>query len=395
MGETNSESAIQSALFGFFGDLLHQDVVDQKHILQGRARSSDPDAINDVDNKIDGIVSVIQRFQTDAAIRISQLRRQRNILTPIHRLSVDVFNQIFIEAMMVDDPIDFRYRRLTTSWSDSTYYERVLRLAGVCSFWRSIINEHARLWTELDAAFHPSLISTALERSKTSLLSIHYHDYTTWYNPAVVVWKKEFIARVAFSTDRWINANLCVAHSDDLLPLTSTAAPQLRSLGLLSRTITPHTLTLFQRQQPQLDDLRLQGVSLDWSSPIFSGLKVLLLEEIPVFLSLSTICKILQACPELASLSLSPLLPSTNGSDTIPDNPSSHLPKLESLSIAKLSRVAIEFLLSRISAPHCISITIGLEHPSHLAGTTPGSIDVIFSDIVSRWQETLMHSIPQ
>ncbi|KAG8892871.1 hypothetical protein FRB99_002386 [Tulasnella sp. 403] len=391
MSRTDLEPAIQNALLGFFGDLLHQDISAQP-LTSGKARLGD--AIENADNKIDRIVDSLQRFQVHAAIGLSRLRRQRNTFVPVHRLPIELLQRIFIEAMIPGHPNAVHHQPLGLPSFDPTYYQRLLRLAGVCSYWSNIISEDARRWTEIGAAYNPSLISIALERSKSLPLSIHCQDSYTRYRTCATR-RTEFITRVAPSTDRWTEAVICVERSDELLPLASMAAPQLRSLDLSSRSFTPPTLNLFQNHPPKLDVIRLEGVSLNWTSPIFSGLKELSLQEISVFPSLPSLCNILQACPELTSLQLVPTSTDHHDGDVPADSLPIHLSKLKSLDFTGLSRTATEFLLSRISAPCCNSIVLGLHHGSYRSGDIHGSLSAIFSLILSWWQGRSIQSTPK
>ncbi|KAG8895463.1 hypothetical protein FRB99_000572 [Tulasnella sp. 403] len=378
MTELAKDPAIYNALVALFGDYLHNDFV-----ITGGV-SNPCDYARELDTRINIFADRFQRFQSAAAFRLSQLRRQRNTLAPINRLHVEILNQIFFEAVTLD----------TKPWfEDDTYYVRLFRLSGVCSFWSSVIAEQAALWTRIDPESHPSLVSMALERSKEMPLKVGGRlDRSDELEDGTRTRTEHFLARWTSSVKRWSEAiQIDVEDSDHLLPLTLVTAPQLRRFDLYCRRRMDGEYDLFQGHAPLLDEVAITFLIPKWTSKIFTGLRSLRLKSTSI--PFTCLENILRACPTLTSLALMGIyLRDDDEVSTTEDTPS-FVSSLVQITIRGIPDAIIIPLLSRVIFHHLLEVDI--DRYGTINDQDPAILDLVFSSILPGWRNALEHMTPE
>ncbi|KAG8879982.1 hypothetical protein FRB99_004838, partial [Tulasnella sp. 403] len=307
----------------------------------------------------------------------------RNPLAPINRLHVEILNQIFFEAVTLD----------TKPWSeDDTYYVRLFRLSGVCSFWSSVIAEQAALWTRIDPESHPLLVSMALERSKEMPLKVGGRlAGSDGPEDSGRARTEHFLARWTSSVRRWSEAiQIDVEDSDHLLPLTLATAPQLRKLDLSCRRRMDGEYDLFQGHAPLLDEVAITFLIPKWTSKVFTGLRSLKLEYTRI--PFTCLENILRACPTLTSLALTDVRTSDELS-TFERTPN-FVSSLVQITIKHVHDVIIVLLFSRLTFRHLLELDIH-RTGSFITEQDPALLDLVFSAILPGWRDTLEHTTPE
>ncbi|KAG8892856.1 hypothetical protein FRB99_002397, partial [Tulasnella sp. 403] len=380
MTELANDPAVSNALLSLFGGYLHNDFVTPAGI-------GDPcEYAKELDTRIDIIADCLQRFQSAAALRLSQLRRQRNTLIPVNRLHVEILNQIFLETMAVD----------TKPWfEDDTYYVRLFRLSGVCSFWSSVIADQAALWTRIDPESHPSLVSMALERSKEVLLKVGGPlDTSDEPEDNGRMRTEHFLARWTSSVKRWSEAiQIEVKNSDYLFPLTLATAPQLRKVNLSSRHRMSNECDLFQGHAPLLDEFAIAYLIPKWTSKIFTGLRSLKLES--TCIPFTCLENILRACPTLTSLALIGVDVRVSNEfelSTIELTPN-FVSSLVQITTKHVYDGIIIPLFSRLTFNRLLEVDIS--RTGYIPDQDPAFLDLVFSAILPGWRDVLEHTTPE
>ncbi|KAG8893407.1 hypothetical protein FRB99_001963 [Tulasnella sp. 403] len=379
MTEPTNDPAVSNALLSLFGDYLHNDFV----TAAGISSSSNPcDYAKELDTRITIIADRFQRFQTAAALRLSQLRRQRNTLVPVSRLHVEILNKIFFEAMAVD---------IKPWFEDDTYYVRLFRLSGVCSFWSSVIADQAALWTRIDPEYHPSLVSMALERSKDMPLKVGGR-LDTCHEKRVRARTEHFLARWASSMKRWSEAiHIVIRDTKYLILLTTTAAPRLRRLEVLCEARHNRTWDLFRGHAPLLDEIGISWFIPEWTSKIFTGLRSLRLRSTSI--PFTCLENILRACPTLTSLALMDIHLGDDDEVSTTEHTPSFVSSLVQITFREIPDTRIALLLSRLTFHHLLEVDI--DRCGTINDQDPAILDLVFSSILPGLRNALENMTPE
>lgn len=167
-----------------------------------------------LDRTLSDIKAVVRALRTLRSVKVAQLRRQRNSLSQVSRLPVEIMASVFAEHLAA---------RL---YDGSGRSIRLLTLSSVCSTWYDVIRRAPGLWTNLDTRVAPSFIHIALENSKSALISV------TGPVQGKPHTKESFLA-ICLHTARWSSIHLTAPHSDDfdILECSSTAL-RLKNIDL-------------------------------------------------------------------------------------------------------------------------------------------------------------------
>ncbi|KAG8906257.1 hypothetical protein FRB99_007319 [Tulasnella sp. 403] len=279
--------------------------------------------------------------------RISQIKRHRNTFSLIHRLPVEVLVEIFRYAAQDESYAGGRYLRLGD-------------LSRVCTFWASIIERSPTLWTTIyindDTRLIQKIISSSALKSTDG--KSPNSDYQT---------KKK-------NTKRLLEC------------LTDASAPRLEKLCLsvdLTSGGAGTRIDLFHGGAGCLKELHLSGLSIPWTSPLLSRLRVLRLAYLKESVAVTTmhILTTLTQCPEISELQIHNCdLRHSNA----PDLPARlELPHLRVLSFCYVTPSAASYsILRRISSPKYDQFILK-SHPIITGPTPPDNL-----------LETISHLVP-
>lgn len=270
---------------------------------------------------------------------------------PHRRLPVELLVKIFKSAAT---PLPYWAKNTT----NPRYYQRLHLLAQVCRLWAEVVKGSPELWWLVNGRDPSSEWTTALHRSRDSLIVFKYGLYGDGAAFDHHLWSS-----VSQHLHRWKTADLAfnfaeagLSHSFTLL---ENAAPALETMRMRSsRPFTEQiTLDLFNGYAPKLTTLDITNVAFrDWSSPVLQGLTSLWLGFVSYSgPSLEQMLDVLRASPRLDWLSLNNIRFS---SDAAVGKPSAVLLELRSINLSSLSSVVTSRLLRAIDAPKCTTTQV-------------------------------------
>lgn len=279
---------------------------------------------------------------------IARVKSRRNALLPVSRLPVEVLVEIVTH--------------LLNPWVSSHEYPQKLRtLTLVCSQWHHIIDNAPTLWSSLCSFFPRKYTATSILKSKSSNLTIYQLDhYISDEQPHYAT----FMGQVLPEVRRWEVADICVdALDDQSLRLLEQRAPQLTSFSFDMSSWKPDEfpsapLDLFGGYAPQLRTLELHEVPILWTSSILTGLRSLCLvfptNKGPSALEL---LQMLQMCPDVTILKLVGWM-DKSGPNSTSQAPNIELRRLAQLTLGGFVTDDAFLLLTSISAPMCVKVTL-------------------------------------
>ncbi|KAI0819535.1 hypothetical protein BC628DRAFT_1413667 [Trametes gibbosa] len=295
---------------------------------------------------------------------VSLLKRYRNSLRPIHRLSPDILALIFL-GLVEDQEHPLSSQFGSFSWS---------YLAHVCHRWRTIALGCAGLWTQLSTRY-PDAAVACLERSGDAPLSFVVHARATTSD------SKELIDRILPHMCRmrslyvpWLHVNDESGNVSALLSsLLDAPAPQLETFYVFrvrDDGLCFALPTVFGGNTPRLRILKLAYTYPQMGRLSFSNLKELYIrgrKRNTITMELASLLDMLEACPSLEALV-------TIKSKFIITDPLERedeplrrirLDKLHRLDIARCTASVVSTLLSRLTIPNCqLSMSVWLERGS-------------------------------
>ncbi|KAF8208287.1 hypothetical protein K438DRAFT_321039 [Mycena galopus ATCC 62051] len=221
------------------------------------------------------------------------LDTKRSLASPIRRLPPELLQEVFLFAAMSDT---YALSAASKYQNAATLRKAVgaIRLAHVCSYWRTIALDTGRLWATIllrltrisgikQLNFHTS-------HAKSTPLTILCHE---WAPPRV-------LAKLARRSHRWRNLTLHVDSDFKEINDIYQKVPLLRSLCLTTEEINARSTTDVFRDAPSLRRVVLTadsyspfqpfGFILPWSQLMFLTLKPL---------PFSLFSEFLRQCPQL------------------------------------------------------------------------------------------------
>ncbi|KAI0362407.1 hypothetical protein OH77DRAFT_49909 [Trametes cingulata] len=295
---------------------------------------------------------------------LALLKRYRNSLRPVHRLTPDILALVFLELVEhYDRPLSPRFGSI--SW---TY------IAHVCYRWRAIALGCAALWTQVSTRY-PEAATTCLERSVDAPLSFVIHHQAT------VNTSQELIDRMRPHMSRMRHLYVPWTHMCDedgnisqlLSSLLDAPAPLLETFYVYRVRADGHCFalpTVFGGNTPRLRVLKLSYCCPQLGRVSFGNLRELYIrgrKRDLISMELSRLLEMLQACPALEVL----LTVKAQFTSTEPLEQDGaplrqiRLDKLRRLDIARCSASVVSMLLSRLIIPNCqLSTDVWLERRS-------------------------------
>ncbi|KAF8641442.1 hypothetical protein AX16_009955 [Volvariella volvacea WC 439] len=279
-------------------------------------------AVQDLRDQIDARISALAK-------EIRNLRTQRNQLSPISNLPVEIFRRIVHLVVSFD----------STPGSHGNYvksYRQHAALSRVCKNWWEMVTRDHRLWAHISQSnfrFIPEL----LRRSGDVPLSVRLDGMTCSYRRDS---SRLYVELISQHQHR-IQDFLLDFDSAEIVPtLLWNPAPIMRSCKLRRGWINVlPSQALFSNSAPLLTNLGLSDIGIDWELPFFkavSSLRYLKIDSPRIQPSSQQLLDILACMPELQLLKLSsvwPTLPSADPNSNGTHNPKVELPKLQTLVI--------------------------------------------------------------
>ena len=295
---------------------------------------------------------------------VALLKRYRNSLRPVHRLSPDILALIFLELLEDHDhPLN------TTFGSCSWRY-----LAHVCHRWRAIALLCSSLWTQLSTRY-PEAALNCLERSVDAPLTFVVDPSATTDR------SKELIDRILphMSRMRHLYIPWTHLHDDDgnvsqlLSGMLDASAPQLETFYLYHVRADGKCFalpTIFGGNTPRLSILKLTYSYPLMGSVSFANLKELYIrgrKRDLITMELSQLLEILEASPVLEVLVTFKARFVHNQPLEENEQPlrQIRLDNLRRIDVARCSASVVETLLSRLILPNCqLRMSVWLERRS-------------------------------
>ncbi|KAI0672960.1 hypothetical protein C8Q78DRAFT_689884 [Trametes maxima] len=284
---------------------------------------------------------------------VALLKRYRNSLCPVHRLSPDILALVFLD--LVDDyeapPANMHFGAV--SW---------VYLAHVCHRWRTVALGCAMLWTQISTRY-PEAALTCLDRAGDAPLSFLVHARATSSN------SKAILDRVYphMNRMRHLYVPWTLIHdqngvvSELLSSLIGAPAPLLETFYVYRVRENGGCLmmpTIFGGHTPRLRVLKLSYLYPHLGNASFGCLKELHIrgrKRELITMELSDLLDILQACPVLEVF----VTVKARFKNSFPleevDEPMRQI-RLDNLRRINISRCAahvVQRLLSRLIVPNC------------------------------------------
>lgn len=226
---------------------------------------------------------------------IYRLRRSRNAVAPISRLPNEMLVQAFAEYIADKDYIAIGNGQVAPG---QTLPQKLSVLSKVSKAWQEVAQDAACLWAgNVNAQQPPSFVRAAIKNSKRHPLVVQcFMDNS---QP-----EYEASLEICGELHRWRSANLTAYNPAHFDVLAYSGAPSLKSLTMSAIARTGIPIRLFGGVAPQLEELSLRNVLIDWNSPVLSGLRSIEL-DLTIGPSPFQFLRALQSSPNLVTLILS------------------------------------------------------------------------------------------
>ncbi|KAG8945862.1 hypothetical protein FRC04_012222 [Tulasnella sp. 424] len=237
--------------------------------------------------------SPIKPNLTAASLDTVTAARDHNSRHPIHQLPVELL------ATILKDSIYYA--------PFSNYHIRLNGLLQVAWHWRVIIQTTPSMWSVVSSINPAAAITTAIEKSKMSLLDIHMSrsgaHRVPRYKPSLS--NDAFLDLVSPLISQWRSFHLDLRSLKPILTRLQDPAPNLEEMALERHLFDPQQIgdvILFAGSAPRLQHVSLNGIPFHWCSALLRGLKSLALEQMDM--PWTDLPHVLCQCPGLAHLSL-------------------------------------------------------------------------------------------
>ncbi|KAG9002193.1 hypothetical protein FRB90_011425 [Tulasnella sp. 427] len=338
--------------------ILLQDIHEQ-NLAEIEAASDETNPLSArllyLDNYVKAINSTVDRVRDRLWSEVSILNKERNTLVPLHRLPIELLVDILQRATQMDS---------NKAWmSYSTYHRSLAKHRTICKQWRTVIDNSPSLWATLDVRDPPQIVSMAIARSASYPLDINLGSSSWHEEPQGLggTWRSSFLRDAVRHAGRWYSARLGFHRVQDLLSISHTPAPRLRSLNLVFiksvKVDLERTGTIFQCQEGQLQSLALYGVAIPWNSKLLCHLELLSIRNLANFApTRRQILGTLRQCPQLVNLTLEAV---EAEAVSLPNGePPVQLPYLSSATLQLNPEYAASLLETSPDAVHQIPLTL-------------------------------------
>lgn len=313
-----------------------------------------------LDDDLATLDRILPTLQTLSKYQIANLRHQRNQLSPISTLPVEILSAMLEEYVFASErnagpkvaavgdeaPPDDSDTRLT----------RISTVSIVSRRWKDVLYGASRIWSQIRTSDPPFFIQKALERSRTYPLDL---EGALTVDPKSLS-QQEATTALFNHVARWSSANLSGSSAAEFDLFPYPPAPILKTLRLKCNPPISTSFDLFSGRAPLLESLILDGVPIRWASPVLAGLRKLSLCKVDGPNSMQLL-GILQACPGLRYLRLRDfrLNPSSFAGVTeiLPDV---HLPHLDALHIYHCAIEVLQLALAHLRCPSATEVRLVL-----------------------------------
>ncbi|KAG8902037.1 hypothetical protein FRB99_004861, partial [Tulasnella sp. 403] len=293
-----------------------------------------------LDFQIKSLFEALRSVEAQIRSRISQLSRQRNTLSSIHRLPVETLVEIFKDAANQEYP-------------PSDYYKALGRLSAVCTRWATIIDQAPHLWSIIFDYYDPRLVDKIIKRSRDhplSLMSWRWLDKKD--TSRMCRTPAAFLERLLPTVCRWEVAQLTISGQDIRYLeayLGNPSAPKLKKLCIYIIMGHGPPINLFRGGAEHIEELELWGVpTVCWTSPLLSRLRILRLNDSTTDVTTSRLLTALMQFPDLSELRINKCNFHASTADDLP--PRFELPRLQVLVLVHVAPPTTTYsILSRIS----------------------------------------------
>ncbi|KAG9021201.1 hypothetical protein FS837_007480, partial [Tulasnella sp. UAMH 9824] len=315
---------------------------------------------NSTQREIDENIAAMWTALNALRSQIAQAATQRNSLSAISQLPSEITIEIFQIAL------DSR----NLGSGDSSYYERLQTIASVSTVWRNIILQTPSLWSrvEISESWRPFPLATSLKRANNMPLDVSCHgnrlSTQLFHGQEESLRLKPLADELAVARlhlPRWRSFGLdtrCPVTAQDLLSVHAPNVEKVQVTFEWERIIGgwEEPVTLFSGHAERLTEVIIEGMPLCFTRNRLTGLRVLDLREIHRSrwaLSLPTILRTLENCPELEVLSLIECYVAevSEDQDLEMGGQTIELLKLQSIALEHVSSAAGHSILQSIQAP--------------------------------------------
>ncbi|KAG8916119.1 hypothetical protein FRC01_003367 [Tulasnella sp. 417] len=335
-----------------------------------------PVSPKEAQNAIDALEMTLATLEASMEALIFQARKRRNDFLPINRLASETVVEIFhnvLDSGTLCPPTCI------------PYLERLMGLASVCSAWRRLISRTPGLWAVLESTCPLTFLPTVIQKAEGNPLSIRCADagrYPSLNRHSATT----FLRCVIPLANDWATLYLDLPESTEppTHQLLEENTPNLRKVwckgtgGLVAKP--------FGRPTPQLKELHLHSVSIDWSFVELKDLSALVLVDSQAP-SISQLLAILDRSPELELMELG------NSRVDVTDPPSAAsniiLPRLKDLTLSYISHQAISSIVRSIHSPRFSTFVIVPEITPQDSETTFPALNPNLEHLVPAIQCTL------
>ncbi|KDQ13429.1 hypothetical protein BOTBODRAFT_55978 [Botryobasidium botryosum FD-172 SS1] len=308
-----------------------------------------------VEEEMEAVELALRAFQACTMQTLARLRTRQNELVPVHRLPNELLGAIFVLAGSTSFQV--------SGWPAS------FSISQVCKLWRQVALNTPRLWMNIDVSAGDELASIYVERSGTAPLNLSV-------NFGVLPSQDDKTREIYWSryADRWSrlsiqNPSPITTSQDCALRWLTHSAPILEALEISTQQRFGRQRSLdvsLDIQMPRLREVKLAGLYLPLTLPIFRGLTILHLTRIMyTFMTAISLLRVLVECPALEELRFD-LLVIEGGSDRdeIPGNTMPEIVDLSHLRVITLRHLPVrttQYLLVHIAIPPRAALEVLLD----------------------------------
>ncbi len=306
---------------------------------------------------------IARAFHHQFQCELTNARRHRNSLLPIHQLPREILAIILVLYM---GPLNVVSNGISLQ---KVLCRRRNGLASVCHIWRTTIRSTPCLWAFISAKQSSKLNKTSLKLSQQQPLTCEDEGYY----PVSLKRAERFWNSVRPHTNR---LNTIKASTQcHIMKMLGSGLPNLERLILCGKDPLVSSL---DAPWPQLRHLELRGVSLPWSCLLASNLASLKLNRIKD-LSLSMFVALLRSSPQLEALCIELItLVLDQPISPVPLDARILLPLVQELEIAYMPGRIFNYIvnlveprqLTRLSLTH----KLGLSHSSGFSSMPDWSV---------------------
>ncbi|KAG8985631.1 hypothetical protein FRB90_004570, partial [Tulasnella sp. 427] len=221
-----------------------------------------------------------------------------NEAPPIHRTPLELLLCIFKHILSFD-----------CDEEEDAYYRELCTLSTVCARWYSIIRNSPRLWTKVPDSVKEDGLPMILEPSVGCIVDVVYkmEQYALGSLPSSHRLIR-FLKRVESAAARWRSLTLSLyayLYTSPVLHALRLPCPNLARLNLQDNECLTDIseVDIFSGSAPKLIDVRVLGITCQWSQAVFKELERLHLQLVE-FSTVGTILDMLRDCPRLQKLEI-------------------------------------------------------------------------------------------